>query len=44
MLADVHYRALPLARKDVEGLPEIQEKYEVVCKGGAKGKTTKKKF
>ena len=27
-LSHVHYRALPLASKDVEGLPEIQEKHE----------------
>ena len=26
-LAHVHYRALPLGRKDVEGLPEIQAKH-----------------
>ena len=31
-LAHVHYRALPLARKDVEGLLEIQAKHEGVCK------------
>ena len=37
-------RALPLARKDVEGLLEIQGKHEVVCKVCAKGKNTKKKF
>ena len=35
-LAHVHYRALPLARKVVEGLPEIQEKHDGVCKGCAK--------
>src|SRR5713226_7731766 len=43
-LAHVHYRALPLARKVVEGLLEIQEKHEGVCKGCAKGKNTKKTF
>ena len=43
-LARVHYRALPLARKVVEGLPEIQTKNEGVCKGCAKGKNTKKTF
>ena len=31
-LAHVHYRALPLARKAVEGLPEIQKKHDGVCK------------
>ena len=30
-LAHVHYRALPLARKAIEGLPEIQAKHEGVC-------------
>ena len=43
-LAHVHYRVLPLASKFVEGLPEIQEKHEGVCKGCAKGKNTKKTF
>ena len=40
----MHYRALPLASKDVEGLPEIQAKHEGVCKGCAKGMNTKKTF
>ena len=39
----MHYRALPLASKAVEGLPKIQEKHGV-CKGCAKGKNTKKTF
>ena len=43
-LAHVHYRALPLARKVVEGLPETQEKHYRVCTGCAKGKKTKKTF
>ena len=43
-LAHAHYRALPLARKSVEGLPEIQAKHEGVCKGCAKGKNTNKTF
>ena len=43
-LAHVHYREIPLARKAVEGLPEIQAKNEGVCKGCAKGKNTKKTF
>ena len=32
-LAHVHYRALPFARKVVEGLPEIQAKHESKAKG-----------
>ena len=32
-LTHVHYRALPLASKVVEGLPEIQAKHDGVCKG-----------
>ena len=43
-LAHVHYRALPLTRKFVEGLPEIQENNEGIFKGCAKGKNTKKIF
>ena len=43
-LAHVHYRALPLASKAVEGLLEIQAKHDGVCKGCAKGKNTKKTF
>ena len=43
-LAHVHYRALPLARKAVEGLQEIQAKHDGVGKGCAKGKNTKKTF
>ena len=38
----MHYRALPLASKVVEGLPEMQAKHDGVCKGCAKGKNTKK--
>ena len=37
-LAHLHYKALPLASKVVEGLPEIQAKHDGVCKGCAKGK------
>ena len=43
-LAHVHYKALPLARKAVEGLPKIQAKHDGVCKGCAKAKNTKKTF
>ena len=37
-IAHVHYRALPIASKDVEGVPEFQEKHDGVCKGCAKGR------
>jgi len=40
-LAHVHYRALPLASKVVEGLPKMQKKHDGICKGCAKGKNTK---
>ena len=40
----MHYRALPRARKFVEGLLEIQEKHQGACKGCVKGKNTKKTF
>ena len=43
-LAHVHYRALPVASKAVEGLPKIQEKHEGVCKGCVTGKNTKNTF
>ena len=43
-LSHVHYRALPLVIKYVEGIPEIQTKCDSVCKGCAKGKNTKKTF
>ena len=43
-LAHVHYRALPIARKAVEGIPEIQAKHDGVCKGCVKKKNTKKTF
>ena len=43
-LTHVHYRALPFARKDIEGLPKIQAKDDGVCKGCMKGKNTKKTF
>ena len=43
-LAYVHYRALPLASKDVEGIPEKHAKHEGVCKGCAKEKNTKNTF
>ena len=40
----MHYRALPLASKAIEGLPEIQTKHDGFCKGCAKGKNTNKTF
>ena len=43
-LTHVHYRALSLASKAVNGLPEIQTKHEGICKGCAKGNNTKKTF
>ena len=43
-IAHVHYRALPLAIKAVEGILEIQAKHDGVYKGCAKGKNTKKTF
>ena len=43
-LAHVHYRALPIASKAIEGIPEIQEKHDGVCKGCVKGKNTNKTF
>ena len=43
-LAHVHYRALPIASKEVSRLPEIQAKHEGICKGCAQGKNEKKTF
>ena len=43
-ISHVHYRALPIVSKAVEGLPEFQAKHDGVCKGCAKGKNTKKTF
>ena len=40
-LGHVHYIALPLPRKFIEGILEIQAKHEGVCKGCAKGKEYK---
>ena len=40
----MHYIALPLASKAIEGVPEIQAKHDGVYKGCAKGKNTKKTF
>ena len=43
-LAHLHYKALPLASKVVEGLPEMQAKHEGVCKGCAKWKEHKEEI
>ena len=43
-LAHVHCRSLPLARKTIEGILEIQAKHDGICKGCAKGKNTKMTF
>ena len=43
-IAHVHYRALSLANKATNGLPEIQTKHEGICKGCAIGKNIKKSF
>ena len=40
----MHYRALPIASKVVEGIPEIQAKHDGVGKGCVKGKNTKTTF
>ena len=40
----MHYRAVPLENKAIEGLPEIQEKHEEIFKGCEKGKNTKRTF
>ena len=40
----MHYRALPLVSKAVQGLQEIQAKHDGFCKGCVKGKNTKKTF
>ena len=40
----MYYRELPLVRKVTEGLPEIQEKHDGVCKQCEKGKNEKKTF
>ena len=40
----MHYRSLPITSKAIEGLLEIQEKHDGVCKGCEKGKNTKRTF
>ena len=43
-LAHVHYRELPLARKAVEGLPEVQTKHEGLAKDVRKERTQRRHF
>jgi hypothetical protein len=43
-LAHVNYRALPLLRKMVAGLPDMQVEHDGVCKGYALGKNAKGSF
>ena len=43
-LVHVHYRALPLASKAIEGLPKIQAKHEGVAKDVQKGRIQRKHF
>ena len=43
-ISHVNYKALPIVRKTVIGLLEIQIDHEGVCKGCAQGKNTKKAF
>ena len=42
--AHIHYKALPIVRKVVTSLLELQTKHEGVCKGCAQGKNVKKPF
>ena len=43
-LAHVHYRALPIASKAVEGLPEFQAKHDGVCKDVRKERIQRRHF
>ena len=42
--AHVHYKALPIARKEFSGLPKIHDKHEGICEGCAQRKNAKKTF
>jgi hypothetical protein len=42
--AHLHYKALPVVRKMVTGLPEIQAELDGVCKGCEQGKSVKHSF
>ena len=43
-LAHVHYRALPLARKDIEDILEIQTKHDSATKDVRKERTQRRHF
>ena len=43
-ISHVHYKAIPIVRKVVTGLLEIEVKHEGVSKGCAQGKNTKNTF
>ena len=43
-LAHVHYRALPIASKAIEGLPEFQAKHDGVCKDVRKERIQRRHF
>lgn len=43
-LAHIHYKALPVVSKVVNGLPELKDSKGGVCKGCAKGKNVKNPF
>jgi hypothetical protein len=43
-LVHINYRALPVLRKMVTGLPNIQVERDCVCKGCSLGKNTKGSF
>ena len=42
-ITHVHYKALPLASKAIEGLPEIQTKHEGVCKAYVRKERTQRR-
>jgi hypothetical protein len=42
--SQINYQALPLLKKMVEGIPELQSTHEGICKGCALGKNIKKPF
>jgi hypothetical protein len=44
IFAHLHYKAFPVVRKMVTGLPEIQAEPDGVCKGCAQGKNVKHSF
>ena len=43
-LAHIHYKALPVVSKVVNGLPDLKDSKEGVCRGCAKGKNVKNPF